>query len=112
MPPHGHGTGPYHPCPGCPPPCSHPPVPRPGFPRQAEPQNLAGPILALSLSILLMVTCCGALGVVGTVFSSLALSERTDPERFRRYTRNAWIANGVVLGLMLVFVVFVVTGSS
>ncbi|MFD6950170.1 hypothetical protein A6A08_21875 [Nocardiopsis sp. TSRI0078] len=87
----GYGTGPYH-------------LPHPGFPHQAEPQNLASPILALCLSVLMVVTCCGALGIVGTVFSALALSERTNPEKFRRHTRNAWIANGVVLGLVLVLV--------
>ncbi|PDP85490.1 hypothetical protein CQJ94_22210 [Glycomyces fuscus] len=60
------------------------------------------------VSLVLVMTCCGFLGIVGTVFSARALSERADPERYQRYTRIAWVSNGVILGLLALFLTFIV----
>ena len=81
--------------------------PAPAYGYAVEPYREAAPnqtsaILALVVSILLVVTCCGALGVVGLVFSALSMTEKTDPDKARRHLRYAWIANGVVLGILAV----------
>jgi len=81
--------------------------PVPGYGHAPEPYRGAPPhqtssVFALVVSILLVVTCCGALGVVGLVFSALSMTERNDQEKARRHLRYAWIANGVVLGIMVV----------
>ena len=94
----GHAMQPYPQYPPYPP---YPPYPG----GEATPTSA---ITALVVSILMVATCCGVLGVVGLVFSALAVTEKRDPEKIRRFTRNAWISNGVVLGLMLLCIVYVV----
>lgn len=86
----------------------YPPAPHPPS------QDTSGAVVALVVSIMLVMTCCGAPAVVGIVYSALALSEKTDPEKYRSHTRNAWISNGVFLGLLavllLLFVLLLVSG--
>jgi hypothetical protein len=92
-PPGGHGdpaTGPVH----------H--LEPYAAPYQEAPPSQTSAIAALVVSILLVVTCCGFLGVIGLVFSALSLTEKVDREKARRHLRYAWISNGVILAVMAV----------
>jgi len=84
VPPGGYGTDPY------------------AHPHRETPPSQTSAIVALVVSILLVVSCCGFLGVIGLVFSALSLSEKVDHEKARRQARYAWISNGVILGILAV----------
>lgn len=81
----------------------------PGNPYYVEPPSKGSAIGALVTSIILVVTCCGFLAAVGLVYAALALNEAQDHEKAARFTRNAWIANSVVIALMLAFGAFGIT---
>ncbi|WP_053616659.1 hypothetical protein [Nocardiopsis sp. NRRL B-16309] len=83
-----------------------------GYPPPHDPYQPTGElpsqgsmIGALVMAILLMVTCCGLVSVVGVVFSALALGEKYDAERAAKYTRYAWISNWINLGIVLFAIV-------
>lgn len=83
-----------------------------GYPPPHDPYQPTGEmptqgsmIGALVMAIILMVTCCGAVSVVGVIFSALALGEKYDAERAARYTRYAWTSNWIILGILLFVIV-------
>ncbi|WP_435112794.1 hypothetical protein [Nocardiopsis synnemataformans] len=99
----GSGYGPGQPHPGGP----YPGGGYPGGPYR-EQRSASSAITALVVSLVLVLTCCGFLGIVGTVFSALAISEKSDPDKYQRYTRVAWISNGVILALVALILTYIV----
>ena len=84
----------------------YPPPPPPGpYQPAGEMPSQGGMIGALVMAIILMITCCGAVSVVGVVFSALALGEKYDSERAAKYTRYAWISNWINLGIVVFAIV-------
>ncbi|QVQ54982.1 hypothetical protein J4H86_17440 [Spiractinospora alimapuensis] len=51
--------------------------------------------------------CC-ATNLVAVVFAAIALSKDNEPNEMARFTRYAWISNGIHLGLVALFVLFMV----
>ncbi|WP_235005974.1 hypothetical protein [Nocardiopsis sp. JB363] len=90
-----------------PPPQAYPAYPM--YPMYPAPLSKGGAIGALVTSILLVMSCYGFLSVIGLIFSIIAVSESLDQEKVSRFTRYAWIANGVVIGLLVLFFGFIVT---
>lgn len=88
---------------------AYPPPPPQAYPMYPVPLSKGGAIGALVTSILLVISCYGLLAAVGLIFSIMAVSENFDQEKVSRFTRYAWIANGVVLGLLVLFFGFVIT---
>ncbi|MYR32363.1 hypothetical protein GTW20_08790 [Nocardiopsis alba] len=88
--------------PGYPPPPGHFHSPYP------VPPPKGGAIAALVVSVLLVISCYGIFAAVGLIFSIMALSEQYDHEKVSRFTRYAWIANGVVIGLLVLFFVGII----
>lgn len=84
---------------GYPPPYPPPHPPPGGY--YVEPPSRGIAIGALVTSIILAVSCCNLVAIAGLVFSSLALSESHDHEKAERYTRYAWISNGVAIGVFV-----------
>lgn len=96
--PHQAYQPPYPPPPGYP--------PYPGYqPALAK----GGAIGALVTSILLVMSCYATIGgIIGLIFSIIAVSENHDQEKVSRFTRYAWIANGVTIGLLVLFFIAVI----
>ncbi|WP_017592021.1 hypothetical protein [Nocardiopsis potens] len=89
--PHGPGYGPQ------PPP--YPPRPYP----VTDPEIEAGQgsaVGALVVSLITMLLCSMLTNAIGMVFAVIAMSEKHDVERFRRFTRYAWISNWIHIGLV------------
>ncbi|MDE3720767.1 hypothetical protein PWG71_05160 [Nocardiopsis sp. N85] len=92
------GYGGYGPA-GYGPPAYGPAVPMaPYAPPKAEHEGSA--TLALVLSCVQLVLCCGLTAIPGIVLGALALGEKLDLERGARLTRNAWISVWVNLGII------------
>ncbi|MFE3459991.1 hypothetical protein ACFXKD_20795 [Nocardiopsis aegyptia] len=79
-----------------------------GYPPPHEPYRPTGEmpsqgsmIGALVMAIILMVTCCGTVSVVGIVFAAMALGEKYDADVAAKYTRYAWTSNWISLGIVL-----------
>ncbi|WP_304452054.1 hypothetical protein [Nocardiopsis sp. YSL2] len=83
----------------------YPPPPHDPYQPTGERPSQGNMIGALVMAIILMVTCCGAVSVVGVVFSALALGEKYDYARAAKYTRYAWISNWINLGIVLFVIV-------
>jgi hypothetical protein len=83
----------------------YPPPPQDPYQQSGEMPSQGRMIGALVMAIILMVTCCGAVSVVGVVFSALALGEKYDAERAAKYTRYAWISNWINLGIVVFAIV-------
>ncbi|MEU3309893.1 hypothetical protein [Nocardiopsis sp. NPDC006832] len=86
-----------------------PPQAYPAYPMYPVPLAKGGAIGALVTSILLVISCYGIFAAIGLIFSIMAVSETVDQERVSRFTRYAWIANGVVIGLLVLFFGFIIT---
>lgn len=86
-----------------------PPQAYPVYPMYPVPLSKGGAIGALVTSILLVISCYGVFAAIGLIFSIMAISETVDQEKVSRFTRYAWIANGVVIGLLVLFFGFVIT---
>ncbi|MBR8742566.1 DUF6264 family protein [Nocardiopsis sp. MG754419] len=81
----------------------------PAYPVFPPALNKGGAIGALVTSILLVISCYGFFAVIGLIFSIIAVSETYDQEKVSRFTRYAWIANAVVIGLLVLFFGFIIT---
>ncbi|WP_017599328.1 hypothetical protein [Nocardiopsis lucentensis] len=92
-PPPGYGTPPTY---GAPP--AH------GAPHGGQPGTVSM-VLSLVVAIGMVSTCCNVFAIPGIVFSAIALSDQRDHERATRFTRYAWISNGVNVALVVLFVV-------
>lgn len=86
-----------------------PPQAYPVYPMYPVPLSKGGAIGALVTSILLVISCYGIFAAIGLIFSIMAVSETVDQEKVSRFTRYAWIANGVVIGLLVLFFGFIIT---
>ena len=74
---------------------------------------------ALVVSVLTVVLCGLLTNIIGLVFSIIALFEKTDAEKFEKFTKYAWISNWIHIGLLIllvvvgiVFLVFAVAAGS
>ncbi|WP_201294672.1 MULTISPECIES: DUF4190 domain-containing protein [unclassified Nocardiopsis] len=94
VPPHQDPAGPY--------------TIGPRYPAYGPPPHQGGAIAALVVSILMVLSCCALPSIGGIVFASMALSSASDPEKAGRDVRNAWIANGVSVGLIVLCAVVIV----
>lgn len=71
---------------------------------QVPPPDRTSTIWALVLGIFGFLAC--ATNLVAIIFASIALSKDREPEEMRRFTRYAWISNGVHFGLIACLVIF------
>ena len=93
--PPGPGHGPQQPAPQQPP--YVPPY------RATSPEIEAGQgsvIGALVVSLVTLILCGLLTNIVGLVFTVIAMSEKYDVERFRRFTKYAWVSNWIHIGLV------------
>ncbi|GAB2508038.1 hypothetical protein [Nocardiopsis aegyptia] len=77
------------------------PPPYSPYPPTGEMPSQGSMIGALVMAIILMVTCCGTVSVIGIVFAAMALGEKHDAEVAAKYTRYAWTSNWISLGIIL-----------
>ncbi|CAM3750464.1 hypothetical protein [Nocardiopsis rhodophaea] len=98
----GHPQTPY----GAP---SYPPGypwPSPGPGTAGEPPSTGGLIGAMVVAVITMLICQGT-NVIGVIMVALALGKRTtSPDEARKFTKYAWISNGIHLGLILIGAAF------
>ncbi|MFW5416033.1 hypothetical protein J0910_05355 [Nocardiopsis sp. CNT-189] len=94
FPPPGTGHGPQQ----QPPPYAHHPYPPATHPEIEAGQGRA--IGALVTALITMLLCSMLTNAVGMVFAVIAMSEKHDVERFRRFTKYAWISNWIHIGLV------------
>ncbi|WP_026123224.1 DUF4190 domain-containing protein [Nocardiopsis chromatogenes] len=88
-----------------------PPPPVPYGPPMVNPEveeTRGGAIAALVTSAVTLMFCGSPVSVVGIVFGILAMVEKQDAEKARRFTKYSWIATicGIVAMVLLVLILF------
>lgn len=112
-PPPGYATGPQPQYPYGQYPQGHqpvgPPPPVPYGPPMVNPEveeTRGGATAALVTSALTLMFCSSPVSIVGIVFGILALVEKQDADKARRFTKYSWIATiGGIVAMVLFFVV-------
>lgn len=100
--PHGQQPPGYGPQPVGPP----PPVPYgPPMVNPEVEETRAGAVAALVTGAVTLMFCGSPISIVGIVFGILAMVEKQDAEKARRYTKYSWIATvGGLVAIVLFFV--------
>lgn len=71
----------------------------------AAPPDKTSTIWALVVAIVSTVLCCAYTNIIGIVFAALALGKEDTPTEMDRFTRYAWISNGIHLGLAVLGII-------
>ncbi|MDA2805875.1 hypothetical protein [Nocardiopsis suaedae] len=83
------------------------PPPVPYGPPMVNPEveeTRGGAIAALVTGALSLMLCASPVGIVGVVFGILAMVEKQDAEKARRFTKYSWIATiGGIVAMVLFF---------
>lgn len=75
----------------------------------SDPQAKSSATVAFVINLVFCTVCCGFLAVPGAILGALAMSRADlEPESARNLTKWAWICLAIVVGIYVLFIIFII----